>query len=256
MWRRCSHLVQLCGLERAAPDVARRAGTAQADGEQRTHPRRAEARRMSFDINEAVFDSQGTYLEEQTVRYEQALMEQFAVSPEGQAIVQKGIELGWAGAMIHYAISSLGVTPATMTPSDLEEVVFGLFPRKVITERGDGAEIIQELEAFWHFLERVYQLPQARQMLARLTPQAARRLERELQEPANFGLAKSFVLLGQEAGFDMESPAGMHVWVEAYNATVAPKMAAAGSPPKKRARGATKGTRSAPRRKKKHTTLS
>src|SRR6266567_2477852 len=33
-----------------------------------------------------------------------------------------------------------------------------LFPRKVITERGDGAEIIQELRAFWHFLERVYQL--------------------------------------------------------------------------------------------------
>ena len=72
-----------------------------------------------------------------------------------------------------------------MTPSDLDTVVFGLFPRKVITESGDGAEIIQELGAFWRFLERVYQLPQAEQLLARLTPQATRRLERELQEPAN-----------------------------------------------------------------------
>ncbi len=88
-------------------------------------------------------------------------------------------ELGWAQAMIHYAINYPGVTPPTMTTSDLEEVVFGLFPRKVITHRGDAAEIIQELRAFWHFLERVYQLPQARQMLAHLTPQAARRLERE-----------------------------------------------------------------------------
>jgi hypothetical protein len=156
---------------------------------------------MSFNINEAVFDSKGTYLEEKAVRYEEALMDQFAASPEGQAIKERGTELGWAGAMIHYAITYPGVTPPTMTTGDLEEVIYDLFPRKVITERGDGAEIIQELRAFWRFLQRVYQLPQASQMLARLIPQAARRLERELQEPANFGMAKSFVLMGKEAGF-------------------------------------------------------
>jgi hypothetical protein len=212
---------------------------------------------MSFDINEAVFDEQGTYLQEKASRYEEALMEQFAASPEGQAIKERGTELGWAGAMIHYAIASPGVTPPMMTPSDLEEVVFGLFPRKVITEKGDAAEIIQELRAFWQFLQRVYQLPQARLMLARLTPQAARRLERELQEPANFGMAKSFVLMGQEAGFDMESPQGMRAWVEAYNATVAPTLAAASGhrdlPTKKKARGVPKGTMNAQRRKKKRT---
>jgi hypothetical protein len=208
---------------------------------------------MPFDINQPVFDSKSMYLEEQALRYEQDLMDQFAASPEGQAITESGTELGWARALIHYAITYAGVTPPAMTASDLEEVMYSLFPRKVITEPGDGTEIIQELRAFWHFLERVYHLPQARQMLARLTPQAARRLERELQEPANFGMAKSFVLLGQEAGFAMESPEGMRAWVEAYNATVAPTLAAAESPPKKRARGATKGTRSTPRRKKKRT---
>jgi hypothetical protein len=208
---------------------------------------------MSFDIHEAVFDEQGTYLEEKAVRYEHALMEQFTASPEGQAITQTGTELGWAGAMIHYAITYPGVTPPTMTTGDLEEVVFGLFPRKVITERGDGAEIIQELRAFWQFLQRVYQLPQARQMLAHLTPQATRRLERELQEPANFGMAKSFVLMGKEAGFDMESPEGMQAWVKAYNATVAPAMAATDPASKKKSRGAPTGIRSAQRRKRKPT---
>jgi hypothetical protein len=209
---------------------------------------------MSFDINKAVFDSKGSYLEEQASRYEEALMDQFAASPEGQAITQAGTELGWARAMIHYAITYPGVTPPTMTVSDLEEVLYDLFPRKVITERGDGAEIIQELRAFWLFLERVYQLPQARQMLTHLTPQAAGRLERQLQQPANFGMAKSFVLMGKEAGFDMESPEGMRAWVEAYNATVAPTMAAAEPPPKKKARGATKGTVSAQHRRRKRTT--
>ena len=69
---------------------------------------------MSFDINEPVFDEQGTYLEEPALRYEHALMEQFTASPEGQAITQMGSELGWAGAMIHYAIAYPGATPATM----------------------------------------------------------------------------------------------------------------------------------------------
>jgi hypothetical protein len=212
---------------------------------------------MSFDINEPVFDEQGTYLEEPALRYEHALMEQFSASPEGQAITQMGTELGWAGAMIHYAINYPGATPPRMTTRDLEEVVFGLFPRKVITQKGDAAEIIQELRAFWQFLERVYQLPQARQMLARLTPQATRRLERELQEPANFGMAKSFVLMGKEAGFDMESPEGMQAWVQVYNATVAPAMAAPsrhqGPPTKKKSRTVPKDTRNAPRRKKERT---
>ncbi len=136
-----------------------------------------------------------------------------------------------------------------MTANDLEEVIYDLFPRKVITERGDGAEIIHELQAFWHFLQRVYQLPQANQMLARLTPQAARRLERALQEPTNFGMAKSFVLMGKQAGFDMESPEGMQAWVKAYNATVAP----ADPVSKKKSRGAPTGIRSAQRRKRKPT---
>jgi hypothetical protein len=211
--------------------------------------------KMSFNINEPVFDEQGTYLDEKAVRYEHTLMEQFAASPEGQAIKEKGTELGWAGAMIHYAINYPGVTPPTMTPSHLEEVIYDLFPRKVLAERGDGAEIIQELRAFWRFLQRVYQLPQAHQMLALLTEHSARRLEREMQEPANFGMAKSFVLMGKEAGFDMESPEGMQAWVEAYNATVAPTMAAAsrrpGSPIKKKSRAVLKGTMSAQHRKKK-----
>lgn len=212
---------------------------------------------MVFDINEPVFDEQGTYLEERALRYEHTLMDQFTASPEGQAITQTGTELGWTQAMIHYAMTSSGVTPPTMTANDLEDVIYDLFPRKVITERGDGAEIIQEVRAFWHFLQRVYQLPQAIQMLALLTPQAARRLERKMQEPANFGMAKSFIMMGKQAGFDMESPEGMQAWVEAYNATVAPQLAAPSLYPeplaRKKSPGAPKRNTSVQRRKKKRT---
>jgi hypothetical protein len=179
------------------------------------------------------------------------------ITSEGQVIKERGTELGWAWAMLYYAITYCRVIPPMMTANDLEEVLYDLFPRKAITERGDVAEIIQELGAFWHFLERVYQLSQAKQLPACLTPQAARRLERALQEPANFGLAKSFVLIGKEAGCDMESPGGMRAWVEANNATMAPRMAAASRHPrpstKKQSRGVPKGTRNAPPRKQKRT---
>ena len=208
---------------------------------------------MAFDIHAAVFDEDGTYLEEPATRYEADLMDQFAASPEGRALTEQGTELGWAGVLVHYAIRYPGVTPPTMTPSDLEEVVYDLFPRKVVTEPGDGAEIIQELRAFWQFLHRAYHLPRAPQMLALLTPQAARRLERKLQDPRKFGVGKSFVLLGQEAGFDMESPEDMRAWVEVYNATVAPRLSEAARhrdpSTKKLARGRPTGTRHAPRRK-------
>ena len=70
-----------------------------------------------------------------------------------------------------------------------------------------------------------------------------------MQEPANFGMAKSFVLMGKQAGFDMESPEGMQAWVKAYNATVAPADPAS----KKKSRGAPTGIRSAQRRKRKPT---
>jgi hypothetical protein len=160
--------------------------------------------------------------------------------------------------MIHYAIAYPGVTPPTMTTGDLEEVVFSLFPRHPSSRRRETQRrSSKHYVHFGSFTSRVYQLPQARLMLARLTPQAARGLEQALQDPANFGMAKSFVLMGKEAGFDMESPEGMRAWVEAYNATVAPRMAAASrhpeSPTNQQSHAVPKGTRNAPRRKRKPT---
>jgi hypothetical protein len=66
-------------------------------------------------------------------------------------------------------------------------------------------------------------------------------------------MAKSFVLMGREAGFAMESPEGMQAWVQAYNATIAPKMAAPSSTTREKSRGATKRTMRAWSRKKKRT---
>jgi hypothetical protein len=49
---------------------------------------------MSFDINEAVFDSLGMHLEEKAVRYEEALMDRFATSRSVTSDQRKGNRTG------------------------------------------------------------------------------------------------------------------------------------------------------------------
>jgi hypothetical protein len=39
-------------------------------------------------------------------------------------------------------------------------------------------------------------------------------------DPSNFGLAKSFVMLGQAFGFDMTTEEGIGEWTDAYNAAL------------------------------------
>ena len=111
--------------------------------------------------------------------------------------------------------------------------------------------------AFWRYLERAYQLPNAKAIL-RYLRDVEPDFKRMMLDPANFGMAKSFVMMGKEAGFDMESPEGLQAWVNAYNAIVAPTTAVPSLHPqpstRKKSRGAPKGTMRAPRRKKKHTT--
>jgi len=165
------------------------AGTEKADVGHRNHPRRTGVRRrmrMSFDINEPIFDGQGKYLEEPASRYEHALLEQFTASRRVTSDYPDGNRtgLGRSNDPLCHQLPWHDPTDDDHQRSRRSRL-WPLPAASVITERGDGAEIIQELRTFWHFLERVYQLPQARQMQARLTPQAARRLERALQEPAN-----------------------------------------------------------------------
>ena len=41
------------------------------------------------------------------------------------------------------------------------------------------------------------------------------RLEAALSDPSKFGMAKSVFMAGREAGFDMDSPAGIDAWMRA-----------------------------------------
>jgi len=176
---------------------------------------------MAFDIYQQVFDRDGLPLEKKAESYLHQLMELFVQSQEGQALRKEGTEPGWADMMMDYAINYLGVTPPHLSPDGLREILFDLVPRKVSTPATEAEGIIHELRAFWTFLEREIHLANVAACLKVLDEKTARRLKKELSNPANFGIAKSFVMMGLERGFDLSSEEGINQWMATYNAELA-----------------------------------
>jgi hypothetical protein len=173
-----------------------------------------------FDIHQSIYTDEDDWDEELSYEYREGLMEAFAESPEAREHMETHGSLGWSASMLDFAFDYLGVTPPEMSLRDLREILYQLFPRKVSAEAQAAGEIVDELRAFWRFVEREYGLPQASEFIEELDEEAERALHRELADPANFGLAKSFFMMGQQAGFDMTTQEGNDQFAAAYNATI------------------------------------
>jgi hypothetical protein len=173
---------------------------------------------MTFNIHQKVVNSYGESDEKKTAAYREQLIDLFVESPEAQALFDEGIRLSWADMMMDYGFGYIGVTPAQMTPANLREILFEIFPRKVSAEPDEAPDIIRELQAFWKFLQREYQLENAAACLKVLDDKAVRTLKEEMSNPANFGMAKSFFMMGKARGFDMYTEEGLNEWMMTYNA--------------------------------------
>ncbi len=170
-----------------------------------------------FDIHQEVFDEDGDWSDEAVQKYCQGLREAFGGSPEGQACWEHLGELGWTDTFLYYGLSYCGTTPPQMSRRQFDEVLFELIPRKVSTDADSAASIVTELRAFWEFLSREYELPHARAYAEALDAKATSRLKRALSNPANFGMAKSFIMTGQELGFDMTTQEGLNEFMVHFN---------------------------------------
>jgi hypothetical protein len=173
---------------------------------------------MTFNIHQQVFDRDGMLLEKKANQYTEQLVQLFEQSSEGQALWSEGIEPGWAGMLLDFGTDYLSVTPPQMSPDDVREILFDLIPRKVSASADEAPEIIRELQAFWTFLQREFHLENAAACLGALNEKAARELKKKMSDPATFGIAKSFVMMGLESGFDLSSEEGINKWMATYNA--------------------------------------
>ena len=177
---------------------------------------------MTFNIRQSVFDRDGVPREKVARQYQDQLIQLSEQSPEGQTLREEQIEGGWTNLMLDFGLNYIGKTPPKMSSYDLREILFDLFPRKVSASEKEAPEIIRELQLFWTFLQREFHLENAAACLKVLNEKkAARELKAEMSNPANFGIAKSFVMMGMERGFDMSTQEGINEWMLIYNAELA-----------------------------------
>jgi len=175
-----------------------------------------------FDIHQRVVNEYGEVLEKAASKYQEQLLELFAESPEGQALLAEGVRPGhWTSIVIDFGLQYLELTPAQMSPADLRELLFEIIPTKLTTVPEAAPQIIHESQALWNFMQREFHLQQATACLKLLDDKAVHRLQKELSNPANFGMAKSFMMMGLEQGFDMTTEEGVNKWMETYNAQIA-----------------------------------
>jgi hypothetical protein len=137
------------------------------------------------------------------------LLRRFEASPEAKALS----ELGVCALVLDYAADHFGATIATLQEAELRRVVFEIIPRKVSVEATAAKGIIEELRAFYAFLEREFGLAQAGACLRVLAGDAVTNLEAKLADTASFGMAKSLFMAGRQAGYDMTSQQGIDAWM-------------------------------------------
>jgi hypothetical protein len=140
---------------------------------------------------------------------EEELLRRFAASPEGRALN----EVEACEFVLDLAADFLGHTLATLDARGLHDVLFELLPRKVSVGVEDAGWILEELRAFYTFLEREFKLTHAPACLALLSGPALLKLEAALSDRSLFSPAKAVLMAGRAAGFDIDSKEGLEAWL-------------------------------------------
>jgi hypothetical protein len=149
---------------------------------------------------------------------EDALVRHFAASAEASALDN----IHMCGLVMDLAAGYCGATIVTLSPLQLRDILFEIIPRKVSIDASAARPIILELRAFYTFLEREAGLAQAAACLRLLGGTAAKRLEAALNDASKFGMAKSVLMGGQAAGFDLESREGIEEFLKAMQERPSP----------------------------------
>lgn len=178
---------------------------------------------MAFEFNQIDrikdFDEAIAVLESD---YVPALVEAFANSPEGQAYLkaqskEAGYLGGWVRSLLYYGYAYMEVTLPKMRQRDVDIVLQQLFPRKIALAEPDQANcIVPELIAFWKFVQREYKQRHSSKILTFLH-EIEPTFAATMNDPRNFGIAKSFFMSGQASGFDMTTPEGLAAYQEQHN---------------------------------------
>ena len=177
---------------------------------------------MSFDIYQLDHLGESDDFEEVLSEYQDALGELFFHSSEGQAHLQVNPDMGfWVLQLIDYGYTYLEVTVPQMRSTHLRELLTEIFPRKITLHTPDDADdALPELIAFWEYLQREYNLPASKDILSYLRGVNPAQFKQWMNDSSRFGMAKSFMMAGKTAGFDMTEEKDRQTFISLYNASL------------------------------------
>ncbi len=183
------------------------------------------AQRGKFDIY-ALDRVEGLGDENVLQDYIDTLVTHFSESPEGKALREQGVEIGfWTRMCIELAFIYGDTTLPHMDVFDMEELLLEIFPRKVTPmSKEDTKNALPELVAFWKYLAREYQLPNARSIIRYLEKLDPKKFVDAMYDPRRFGPAKSLAMAALEAGVDITDEDQMNAFIWAYNMQVLSEM--------------------------------
>ena len=109
--------------------------------------------------------------------------------------------------------------PADLTPAELEQLLLRIYPRKItILDESQTVDTIPSVSDFIAFLAESGALPAARaRALERELGLIAPRFGEAVMDPANWGMARSFVSAMAADGVNFDDEAAVQRWIADYN---------------------------------------
>lgn len=154
--------------------------------------------------------------EQAAAKYLDNAMEAFRDSDEGQRLQSKGHSIDCLYNFLDLGLNDLRVTVDLMTVTNAQEILLGCFPRKLSMDANNCTSVIDELCAFWHFVDRVHQLESAKAIGTEIHAMLAE-FRQEMSNTDNFGMAKSLVMSAMAEGFDLTSQEDIQKFINQYN---------------------------------------
>ncbi len=161
----------------------------------------------------------GEIQEEEASEYLDNAKDAFSSCDEGQRLQNDGQKLGYVYNFLEIGLKHFRATVDSMTVADARAILLEVFPRTVSKESKDCIKVVDELCAFWHFVDRVHQLESAKKIETEIRAMLAE-FRKEMSDPKNYGMAKSIVMAAKAEGYDITSQEDMHKFLAVYNSRI------------------------------------
>jgi hypothetical protein len=133
----------------------------------------------------------------------------------------EGAKLGWvASQVLDFKWGYLGGDVQRWSPADVREILLELYPRKVVLEPGDEADVVDGFRALVRFLTAEGVLDGGEAAARRLDDAigaVAGEFPRAMADEARWGMGKRLMSGAAASGFDPTDQAGLEAWMDHFN---------------------------------------